>query len=170
MAYPQNLHAAASATRPAAIKGRDIEIRVGGLTITDRWSSVQSVTVEQRLDLQKDEELGNAQVVSQDYDVPAVTGTIEIKPKDVAELLTRVRQIAGVATSTEVVGPATTALLQLEILLHSPDNGAVLKTIYVPDARFSLPGFSGQVQQKLTTTFNWESDGGVLKVYKGVRG
>lgn len=167
--YPQASHAAASATRPAAIKGRDIEVRVGGVTITDRWSSIQSVTCEQRLELQRDEEFGNAQAVAQDYDVPAVTGTVEIKPRDVAELLERVQQIAGVATSTEVVGPATTAVLPLEILLHSPDNGDVLKTLYIPDARFSLPGFSGQVQQKLTTTFNFESDGGVLNVYKGLK-
>lgn len=167
--YPQVSHAAASATRPAAIKGRDIEVRVGGLTITDRWSSVQSVTCEQRLDLSKDEEFGNAQAVSQDYDVPAVTGTVELKPRDAAELLTRVQQIAGVATVDEVVGPLSSTLLELEILLHSPDDGSVLKTIYIPDARFTLPGYSGQVQQKLNTTFNWESDGGVLKVYKGAK-
>ena len=122
---------------------------------------------EQRLDLQRDEELGNSQVVAQDYDVPAVTGTIELKPRDVTELLERVRQIAGVATADEVVGPSTTAVLPLEILLHSPDDGAVLKTLYVPDARFSLPGYSGQVQQKLTTTFSYESDGGILKAFKG---
>jgi hypothetical protein len=107
--------------------------------------------------------------VAQDYDVPAVTGTVEVKPRDAAELLDRVRQIAGVATADEVVGPLSSAVLPLEILLHSPDDGAVLKTLYVPDARFSLPGYSGQVQQKLTTTFNWESDGGVLNAYRGAR-
>lgn len=108
-------------------------------------------------------------MVAQDYDVPAVTGTIELKPRDVMELLERVRQIAGVSTADEVVGPLSTAVLPLEILLHSPDDGAVLKTLYVPDARFSLPGYSGQVQQKLSTQFSWESDGGVLVAYKGTK-
>ena len=34
---------------------------------------------------------------------------------------------------------------------------------------FTLPGFSGQTQQKITTTFNWESDGGTLIAYKGAK-
>lgn len=165
--YPQLTHIAASAVRPAAIKGRDIEVRIGGLAITDRWSSIQSVTVEQRLTLERDEELGNAEAVANDFDVPVVTGTVEVKPRDVAELMRRVRTIAGVTNDTEVVGPYQSALLPLEILLHSPDDGQVLKTLYVPDARFTLPAFQGQVEQKLTTTFNFESDGGILLAYKG---
>jgi hypothetical protein len=108
-------------------------------------------------------------VVAQDYDVPAVTGTIELKPRDVLELLERVRQVAGVATEDEIVGPLSSAVLPLEILLHSPDDGAVLKTLYVPDARFTLPGCSGQVQQKMSTSFHWESDGGILVAYKGAK-
>ncbi len=167
--YPQLSNAAASATRPAAIKGRDIEVRIGGVTVTDRWSSIQSVTVEQRLELERDEEMGNAQVVAQDYDVPAVTGSVEIKPRDTAELLKRMRQIAGVTNPLEIVGPAQSAVLPVEIRLHSPQTGAVLKTLYVPDARFTLPGFTGTVQQKLTTTFAFESDGGTLIAYKGER-
>jgi len=147
--------------------GRDIEIRVGGTSISDRWSSVQTVTVEQRLTLLKDEELGNAQIVAQDYDTPVVNGTIEIKPRDADELLDRVRQAAGVSTDTESVGPYQSVTLPLEVLLHSPDDGTVLKTLYVPDARFTLPAYSGRVQQKLTVTMSWESDGGVLSVYKG---
>lgn len=165
--YPQNVHAAATATRPAAIKGRSIEIRIGGVTVTDRWSSVQSVTVEQRLSLLKDEEFGNSQLVAQDYDIPVVSGTVEIKPRNAAELLTRIRQIAGVVSTTEVVGPFQTVALPLEVLLHSPDTGAVLKTIFIPDARFTMPGYSGRVQQKLTLSFPFDSDGGTLIVYKG---
>lgn len=166
--YPQVSHAAASATRPAAVKGKDIEVRIGGLTVNDRWTSVQSVTAEYRVTLERDEEMGSAQVVAQDFDVPAVTGTVDIKPRDAAELLKRIKQIAGV-TANEVVGPYTSAVLPLEILIKSPETGAVLKTLYVPDARFTLPGYSGQVQQKLTVSFPWESDGGVLKIYKGAK-
>lgn len=167
--YPQASHAAASATRPAAIKGRSIEVRIGGVTITDRWSSIQAVTAEQRLTLQKDEEFGNSQVVSQDFDTPVVSGTVEIKPRDTAELLTRIRQIAGISTTTEVVGAYQSTTLPLEILLHSPDTGAVLKTLYVPDARFTLPAYSARVQQKLTVSFPYDSDSGSLIVYKGAK-
>lgn len=174
---PQAAHAAASATRPAAIRGRDIEVRVGGAAITDRWSSIQSVSVEQRLTLEKDEEFGNPQAVSQDFDVPEVSGSIEIKPRDVLELLKRIRQIAGIATTTEVVGPSTSAVLPIQILLHSPETilvdgvqvAPVLKTLEIPDARFTLPGFSGTANSKLSLTLNFESDGGKLNVYKGAK-
>lgn len=167
--YPQASHAVASATRPAAIKGRDIEIKIGGRLVTDRWSSVQTVTCDWKVTLDKNEEFGNHQLVSQDFDVPAVTGAIDIKPRDVAELLKRVRQIANIATTTEVVGPTTSQPLTLEIILHSPETGAILKTLWVPDARFTLPGFSATANTKVNTTFNYESDSGVLAVYKGAK-
>lgn len=166
--YPQASHALASAVRPAAVKGRDIEIKVGGSAITDRWSSVQSVNVDYRVQLERDEELGNQQIVNQDYDVPEVSGTVELKPRDAAELIERVRQIAGVS-GTEVVGPLQSVLLPIEIVIHSPDDGQTLKTLYVPDARFTLPGFSGQVRQKLNVSFAFQSDSGDLSVYKGAK-
>lgn len=166
--YPQVSHAAASATRPAALKGRDIEIRVGGTAITDRWSSVQSVNVDWRVTLDRDEELGSQQIVGQDFDVPEVTGQVDIRPRDPAELITRIKQIAGVS-GDEVVGALQAVELPVDILLHSPDDGAVLKTLHVPDARFTLPGYSGQVQQKLEVQFPFESDSGSLRVFKGER-
>lgn len=167
--YPQASHTLASATRPAAIKGRNIEVFIGGEALANRWTSVQSANVDYRVTLDKDEEFGNAQVVSQDFDVPAVTGSLEIKPRDYNELVRRVRQIAGIASPNEVAGPLTAPPLELAIVLRSPDTGAALKTLYVPDARFTLPGYSGRVQQKLTTTFNFEGDSGVLEVTKGAR-
>lgn len=167
--YPQASNAPSTAIHPAAIKGKDIEVRVGGVTITDRWSGVQSVTVEERLTLSQDLEFGNAQAVSQDYDIPAVTGTVEIKPRDVDELLKRVRQASGVATDTEVIGANTAVPVPVEILLHSPDTGVVLKTLYIPDAVLTMPAFSGQVNNKLTVSFPFTSNSGVLQVFKGAK-
>lgn len=158
----------ASATRPAAIRGRDIEVRVGGTTITDRWSSVQSFQCTWQITVDKDEEFGNTYAVSQDFDVPTVNGNITIKPRNVTELLDKIQQIANV-TDDSVVGPNINTPLPLEVLLHSPTDGSVLKTLYIPDARFVVPGFTGQVQQKLTVQFNFDSDGGQLFVYKGAR-
>ena len=164
--YPQVSHEAVAATAPAALRGRDIEVRVGGVAVTDRWSSIQSVNVDWRVQLDKDEELGNQNVVSQDFDVPTVSGTINLKPRDPAELIARIKQIAGVA-SNESVGALQSTPLPLQIILHSPTDGSTLKTLYVADARFTLPGYSGQVQQKLALDFPFESDSGALKVYKG---
>ena len=165
--YPQATHAVASATRPAAIKGRNIRVFVGGLDLTDQWTGVQSFSAEWRVTLDRDLEFGNSEVVAQDYDVPTVTGSIDFKPRDPQQLYERVAQVAGVASTTEVVGALQQAVLNLDIVLYSPETGDPLKTLRIPDARLTVPGYSGRVQQKLTVTFNFESDGGVLKVYKG---
>lgn len=167
-AYPQLSHAAVTAVRPAAIRGRNVEVYIGGTNLSNRWTSVQSVSVDYRVTLNKDEELGNSQVVAQDFDVPEISGSIELKPRDYAELYTKVCQIAGV-TAGEVAGALTTAPLGLLVVLHSPDTGAVLKTIEVPDARFTLPGYSGRagVGQKISVTFAFESDSGYMCVYNG---
>lgn len=167
--YPQASHAAASATRPAAIRGRNIKVFVGGVAVSDEWTGVQSFTCDYRVTLDRDLEFGNSEVVAQDYDVPAVTGAIDFKPRDARQLYERVAQIAGAASETEVVGALQQATLPLDIVLYSPTDGSVLKTLHVPDAKMTVPGYSGRVQQKLTVTFNFESDTGVLKVYKGAR-
>lgn len=164
--YPQIVHAIDSATRPAAIRGRDIEVYVGGTALSDRWNSVQSVNIDYRVTLQRDEEFGNSQIVAQDYDVPDVTGSITIRPRDYAELYKRMRQIANVVDG-EVVGALTTQPLDVVVVLHSPTDGSVLKTFLIPDARFNLPGFSGRVQQKLDLTLDFTSDTGDLTIYKG---
>jgi hypothetical protein len=168
--YPQIVHAPVSPVRPAAIKGRNVEIYIGGRAISNRWTSVQSVNIDWKVTLEKDEELGNANYVSQSFDTPDVTGSVDLKPRDYAELYTKIAQIAGV-TLGEVAGPLTTVPLDLLVVLHSPDDGTILKTIEVPDARFTLPGYSGQagVGNKLTVTFNFESDTGAMIVWKGAK-
>jgi hypothetical protein len=167
--YNQASHAAASATRPAAIRGRHIKVYVGGVDVTDEWTGVQSVNVDWRAQLDRDLEFGNDEVVEQDFDVPTVTGSIDLKPRTATELYKKVAQIAGAASEAEVVGALQQTNLPLDIVLHSPTDGSVLKTLHVPDARFSIPGYSGRVQQKLTVTMSFESETGVLKVYKGAR-
>lgn len=166
--YPQASNAPSTAIHPAAIKGKDVEIRIGGTAVTNRWTSVQQVTADWKVTLEKDEEFGNSQFVSQDYNVANVTGSVDIKPRSMAELMTRVYQIANV-TPGEIVGPFTSIPLPLEIILHSNFDGSIIKTIYVPDARFTLPAFSGRVQQKLTTTFPFEGESGNMFIYKGLR-
>ncbi len=131
---------------------------------------MQSVNIDWKVTLEKDEELGNSNFVSQTFDTPDVTGSVELKPRDYSELYTKVCQIAGV-TVGEVAGPLTTVPLPLLVVLHSPDTGKILKTIEIPDARFTLPGYQGQAGQgqKISVTFNFESDTGQMVVYKGAK-
>ena len=142
-----------------------------------RWPDVQSATVEWRQTLEEDYEFGNARAVSRDAtDVPAVTGAIELRPRSVDAFFNRLRQITGVANG-EVIGPQSSVAGALRIEIRNPASGGstavaagtVLKTHYVPDARFTIPGYSGQVQQKLNVTVNYESDTGLLETFKGPR-
>jgi hypothetical protein len=161
--YPQASHAVASSTQPAAIRGRNIEVYIAGTSLLNRWDSVQSAQCDWKVTLDRDLEFSNSNVVAQDYDVPEVSGQIEIKPKDYANLYTKLRTVLGV-TSGEVVGALSSTPLSLDIRLKDPATGAALKTLHVPDARFSLPGFSGRVSQKTTMQISWTSDTGDLSV------
>lgn len=142
-----------------------------------RWPDVQSATVEWRVTLEEDYEFGNPRAVARDAtDVPAVSGAIELRPRSVEAFFARLRQITGVKDN-EVIGPQSSVAGALRIELRNPGSGGassvpagtVLKTHYIPDARFTIPGYSGQVQQKLGVTLNWESDTGELQVFKGPR-
>lgn len=169
--YPQSVHTPAGTVKPAAIRGRDIDVYVGGYNPADipgsqqyKWSSVQSASVDWRVNLDADEEFGNYYRVSQDYDVPEVSGSVTIKPRNPDEIFDKLRQATGVAAN-RAIGPNLAALLTVDIVLKNPLNGAVLKRLHVPDARFDVPGYSPRVQQKLTMELPFESDSGALMVY-----
>ncbi len=168
--YPQTVHATAS-VKPAAIRGKDIDVYVGtsGATpVFSRWNSVQSFEVTRTVNIENDEEFGNYHYVDSGYDTADVTGTIGIKPRTPQELWNRIAEIANVPTN-EIVGPYTTDLLPIEVRVSDPDSGDTLKTLYVPDARFTLPGVQGRVQTKTEVSFPFTSDGGNLLIYAGDR-
>lgn len=153
------------ATRPAAVKGRNIVVKLNNVV----WGDVQSVSAGIRFQLDSDRELGNDNVVSRDFDTPDVSGAMQIKPRKTDVLFDRLKQITGVATDTEVMGALQRVPLPLDIVIYSPTDGSVLKTLYCPDARFTLPGYSGRVRTKTTFDMNWTSPTGTLQVIKGVR-
>lgn len=165
--------------KPAAIRGKDIQVYVGhnGATPTPLWwSDVQSVQVDWRVTLENDFEFGNAHAVARDFvDAPVVSGTIELKPITVNALFTKLNQMTGVPSS-DVVGPQSSVTLPLQVRLLNPESGGtsayapgtVLKTLHIPDARFEIPGYEGRVSQKLVNQIRFESDSGTLNVFKGL--
>lgn len=168
--YPQSVHQGVS-VKPAAIKGKDIDIFIGVDDVSlARWTGVQSFEATRRVTLQNDQEFGNYHYVAQDYDVADVTGTLAVRPRDVTDLFTKVAQIADVP-GNEVVGAFTSMTLEVEARIYDPSSAtpSILKTIYIPDARFTPPAAQGRVQQKLDTNFPFTSDGGQIFVYRGAR-
>lgn len=169
--YPQNMHENAS-VKPAAVRGRTIDVYVsdGAATPTwTRWSSVQSAEVTRSVNLENDEEFGNSRFVASDYDTADVTGSIGVKPVDSDDLFAKIAQVTNVPTN-KIAGALSSIPLEVEIRIGDPDDiNDIQKTLYIPDARFQPPGVQPRVQTKLETTFNFTSDSGTLLVYKGAR-
>lgn len=160
--------------KPAAIRGRDIDVYIGPAgvagsaaedVIGTKRHGVQSAEADWKVTLQNDEEMGNAHYVNIDYDVPQVTGSMQFKPQVYADLLTLMQDIAGTPNALQSANPTDAPLQDVQIVLKNPANGRVLKRLHIPDARFSLPGYSGRVQQKLDFTAAFTSDRGELHVY-----
>jgi hypothetical protein len=157
--------------KPAAVRPKDIDVYIGNTAATPvftRFSSVQSAEATWSVSLDPDQEFGNKHYVSQDYDVPDVTGSIGVRPYNPADMWDKLAVITGVDPNN-VVGPDSAIPVPMEIRINHPDTGDRVKTIYVPDARFQIPGYSGQVQQKVETTLSFTSDAGLLYVYNGER-
>lgn len=171
--YPESTHQGVS-VKPAAVRGKDIDVYLGGYnpanvsgSAANKVAMVQGCAADYRVTLEKDEEFGNYYAVANEFEVPAVTGSIDLKPVQVAELFEIVRKVAGVTDPLKVVGASQGATLALDIVIKDAANAnATLKRIHVPDARFTVPGFTGRANTRFTNTINFESDTGVLKVFK----
>lgn len=160
--------------KPAAVRGRDIDIYIGGFDQTDipgslnnKVGSIQSVQLDWRVTLSKDEEIGNAFSVSQDFEVPDVTGTVQIKPRTPSELAALIRKTQGISDATKILSAQTAVPLALDVVVKVPGTETIVKVLHVPDARFTLPGYSGRVQTKTTFDLPFISDEGILVVYDG---
>jgi hypothetical protein len=161
--------------KPAAIRGRDIRVKIGGLDDTFKWHDVQSFQCDWKVNLEADYEFGSSQAVARDFvDPPDVSGSVELKAITIDALIAKLNQITGVP-STDVVGPNSSVTLPVVVELLNPDTGGtthyprgtVLKTLFIPDARFTVPGYEGRVSQKMTSTLAFVSDTGRLKIVKG---
>lgn len=166
--FPRSVHEGVE-IKPAAVRGKDIDVYVGvpGEELV-RWAGVQSAEVTRRVNLEVDEELGNPNVVAQDYDVPEVSGEIGVKPASIEALFVLINQVTN-TPADQTVGAHTSQPLELEVRVSDPITGARMQTIVVPDARFQPPPIQGRVQTKLETSFAWSSDAGDVTVFNGVR-
>lgn len=166
--FDQTVHAPPPG-KPTGVRGRNVYVRVSDGAATPVWSDwvgIQSASVDWRVTLERDEEFGNPQVVSQDFEVPEVSGSITMKPVDVLALFAQIQAVAGV-TGTDVTNATQDPPeLNLEIKLQDPDSGLTLKTLLIDDAKFVMPQIQGTVGQKLEVEFTWTSSTGVLEVYK----
>jgi hypothetical protein len=167
----------APTTKPAAVRGKDIDVYIGPAhpvgtapaTAIGTWRhGVQSANADWRVTIQNDEEMGNSHYVDSDFDVPQVSGSITFRPRDVAAIMALVNDFGNnsdALTTHRAAGVGDGVTLDLQIAIRNPADGRVLKRIHVPDARFTVPGYQGRVQQKLDLQVQFQSDQGLLYVY-----
>lgn len=163
--YLQTVHKAVAATTPAAVKGRHIEVQFGAGPTS--WLGVQSASVEWRATLERDEEFNNPNIVDSDFDVPEVSGTITMKAATAASLFDQILAIQGVTSPDIVNAVSEPPQVDLRLLVKSPETGAVIQTLQIPDAQFDPNAIAGQVGNKLEVDFTYTSAGGDLNVVKG---
>jgi len=165
--YLQTVH---DATKPAGVRGRDIYVRLSGGEATPvytTWVGVQAAAVNWRVTLDRDEEFGNPQVVAQDFDVPEVDGSVTMKASTVNALVSQIQAVAALGATEIANATQDPPELDLEIKLTDPADGSTMKTLVIPDAKFTMPQLQGNVGQKLETEFPFASSTGVLNIYKG---
>lgn len=172
LSYLQSVHPLASVL-PAANKGRDVRVYIGATydpanpaaSAAFRWTGVQSATVDWSQTIVRDYELGNADATTvEPQDTPTLSGIVSLRARNATELFTRLRQITGVTDVDKAIGPDNAVELPLDIVALGAD-GTVFKRLHIADARFSLPGYSAQVSQRVDFDLNYTSDTGTLKVF-----
>lgn len=160
--------------KPAALRGRDIDVYIGPAAapgtaaetaIGTKRHGVQSVDVDWRVTLQQDEEMGNSHYVDTDFDVPEVSGTVSFRPRDVGSLMSLVRDMGANTNALKSTSALDAPIVDLQVVLKNPVDGRIIKRLHVPDARVTVPGYSGRVQQKLDLQVSFQSEQGILYVY-----
>ena len=163
--------------KPGAVRGKHIDVFVApegyswDSTYADnliyKWTDVQSATVDWRATVERDEEFGNEAAVGIDYsDVPEVTGSIEFRARTPEAMMDKIRLASGVTDATQVIGTDVSTPVDVHIVVRDPrDGGATpLKRWFLPSVTLTMPGYQGQVDQKMNQTVSFSSDTGTLRV------
>lgn len=153
---------------PAAVRGRDISLLIG-----DPQASPLQVFGAQTFELQASN-TGQLQRQMGTYDPIGyaktgidTNGTITVEPKDIGHLFEGLSEMLGVDRS-EVFGYINQHTVPLTAVIHDPTNPAnIIKSIFVPDAKFQAPGENARVQQVTQFPIRWESETGTFHEVKG---
>ena len=167
--YPQTVHESALIL-PGAVRGRNncLSIASGGSATWERVYGVQTFTLDASFDITPERELCNEEIVGFTVNGTDCTGAITVHAKDINAFFRLLRRFTGVDTDEEVVGWLNLNPVRLKLEITDPTNpGRVIKTLYVPDARFDIPGTPARVNAVVDFTMNYESLVGTYSAFKG---
>jgi hypothetical protein len=118
-------------------------------------------------------ELGNRNVVGYQSQVPSIEGTITVLDTDTDLVSLLTEGTVGSGIEWQPGEGCTDVTLTLEITLLDPCDEsaapAVLKTIYLPSITITNDGFTANVNNNATQTFNYRSVDAACIIYSGAR-
>jgi hypothetical protein len=163
-AWPQTRHAS-TVTKPAAVRGRNICVFIGGVLI----GGVQSVELTATVDSAVEREFCNEEIIGRSINGTDTNGSLTVRSKDADAFFALLAQVTGVPV-TEIYGWLNDHPVELEIQLRNPkDPATTLKTLYVSDAKFQVPGTPARVNAPTDFVLGWESKSGTYSAFKGER-
>jgi hypothetical protein len=166
--FPQAVHPS-SIVKPGAVRGRNIPVFLGAGGARQRLGLAQNVEINATIDSQTERELGSEEQVSRVENGTDVTGTLTIRARDGAGFLALLQKVTGVAAG-EVIGYLNQNPIPLEIPIQNPKNpGQIIKTIYVPDAIFDIPGTPARVNTPVDFAMSFNSQTGRVSEFKGAK-
>lgn len=166
--FPQSVHAS-TLVKPGTVRGRDIDVYIDkGLPTEAKLGNIQALTLEGTTDSEIEREFGNADAVGRTINGRDVTGSMTSRSRDVAAFTTLLSAVTGVDPD-EVFGYLNQKGVTLDVEIRNPNTGNVIKTLYVQDAIFTVPGAPARVNSPTDFALNWQSRNGDFAEVKGQR-
>jgi hypothetical protein len=153
---------------PVAIRGKDVKIEIAANSIT----RVQSVSINGNLNAQTVKELGNREVVGYQRQVPTIEGSITVLDTDTDLVSLFSEGVIGSGVEWQP-GDAQCAETALELVIKLVDpcdevgEPTVLKTLVLPEITITSDGYTSNVNDNASITFNFRSEDAQLIVYSG---
>jgi hypothetical protein len=164
-ALPQAVHET-TITSPAAVRGRDIDILVGPLGEQVRLHGVQDISLNATCTGEILREMGTYDPIGYATTGTDTNGTITLEPSSQAKLYEALAILTGLDES-EVFGYINEFPVPLTIVINNPrERGKILKSIFVADAIFQMPGTNAKANTTVSSAIDWESLEGTFSEIK----
>jgi hypothetical protein len=164
-AIEQAVHAS-TVTKPAAVRGRNIDILLGaaGETVLHGVQDF-SLAASHKGTVQR--EMGYQDPIGWNETGIDCNGSITMDPKEEEALYNALAELTGIARS-EVLGYINEYPVPITAVIYNPAKATeIIKSISITDAIFQAPGTMAKVNSTLSLPITWESLSGTFREIKG---
>lgn len=174
IAFPQAVHSSVI-VKPGAVRGRNVVVSVasgarasGQVAGWQPMHNTQQFQIDATADTTPDREMGNPEPVERIVNSRNCTGQMTQRFKQAADFFSLMHTITGLDGESEILGWLNMNPMQVKIEIFNPRNASqILKTLYVPDAQFDIPGTPPRVNTPIDWTLTWNSLSGTYSAFKG---